>query len=155
MEIKVFKNIPQKIFPKHSRGGEKGIKEVNTLTEKNKVFGAYKAAFTAAFALLLLGAIMIQIGYYISSDAGIDRSYGGLDQEGYKNAMDNSLIAITIGNLIIIVGGIVLAIKTFYLALDPHVIESENVRAGLLVFVGLILAFVAIQGGSMYIYYFF
>jgi len=125
------------------------------LREKEGTFSEYKTAFTVAFALLLFGAIMILFANYIISDASIERSYGDLDDEGYKNARETSLVMATFGSFIIIIGGIVLAIKTFYLGLDPHLIESENVRAGLLVFVGLILAFVAIQGGSMYVYYFF
>ena len=125
------------------------------MREKEGTFSEYKTAFTAAFALLLLGAIMILIANYIINDASIERSYGDLDDAGYKNARENSLLMATFGSLIIIIGGIVLAIKTFYLALESDLIESENVRAGLLVFVGLILAFVAIRGGSFYVYYFF
>ncbi|MFX0162330.1 MAG: hypothetical protein ACFE68_03200 [Candidatus Hodarchaeota archaeon] len=125
------------------------------MREKEGTFSEYKTAFTAAFTLLLLGAIMILIANYIINDANIERSYGDLDDAGYKNARETSLLMATFGSLIIIIGGILLAIKTFYLALESDLIESENVRAGLLVFVGLILAFVAIRGGSFYVYYFF
>lgn len=129
--------------------------ERNNTREKEGTFSEYKTAFALAFVFILFGAIMILFANYIINDASIERSYGDLDDEGYKNARETSLLMATFGIFVIIIGGIVLAIKTFYLALDPDLIESENVRAGLLVFVGLILAFVVIRGGSQYVYYFF
>ena len=122
------------------------------MSEKKKVFAAYKAIFAAAFTLLLLGAIIGQIGNYVASEADIEYRYD-YDSEGYKDAEKNALLIIIIGNLFIIIGGIVLAMLTFNLALEPDLIESENVRAGLLIFVALILAFVAVRGGTMLIFF--
>ena len=117
--------------------------------KEGQILVSYKKAFYAAFALILLGGIFILLGDYLTAEAYIDRYgfYG--DTEDQRKA---GLILRTLGRFFILIGGIVFSIKTFYLALEPEVIESENVRVGLLILSGLVLAFVAAINTVMLLY---
>ncbi len=121
------------------------------MSEKERqVPSSYKIGFVIGFTLLLFGGIFFQIGIHMWDQATID--YPQRTGDDYTEARKNSLATQTAATLFFVIGGFIIAILALFLALNPKLIESETVRAGLLIFTALILAFIVSWKGAALTY---
>ena len=119
----------------------------NVLSEKGgQVPSSYKIGFVIGFTLLLFGGIFFQLGIHMWDQATVD--YPDRTGDSYKDARKNGLAMQTVGTMFFVIGGFMIAILALFLALNPNLVESETVRAGLLIVVALILAFIVAWKGA-------
>ena len=107
---------------------------------------SYKIGFVVGFSLLLLGGIFFQIGIHMWDQATVD--YPQRTGDDFRDARKNALANQTVATLLFVIGGFMISILALFLALNPKLIESEIIRAGLLIFVALILAFIVAWKGT-------